>query len=260
MPALLEFQNRFRDALIAGGDAAAAGLIRDDGMPAEARIDVYRNNVFVSLKRVLLDGFPVVCRLVDERFFLYATDEFIRAHPPEQACLFAYGERFADFLAQFEPCRALVYLPDVARFEWLMHVAAFAAEATPILSSALASVAEADTPHLVLTLEPSLGYLRSAWPIDQIWRANRPGADTEATIDLHAGGVTIEVRRVAEDVVFRSLDEATYSFRSRLAEGSRLEAAADAVLAIDPSFDLQAALARLFAEGAIVGFSVSVRT
>ena len=72
--------------------AALGGLIRDDGLPADARLDIYRNNVFVSLKQVLKDTFPVVCRLVDERFFVYATDEFIRANPPEQACLFAYGE------------------------------------------------------------------------------------------------------------------------------------------------------------------------
>jgi len=108
MPALRELQAEFRQALL-GGDAAALGrLIRDDGLPADARLDIYRNNVFVSLKQVLKDTFPVVCRLVDERFFVYATDEFIRVNPPEQACLFAYGGGFTDFLAEFPPCRGLV--------------------------------------------------------------------------------------------------------------------------------------------------------
>jgi len=260
MPGLRELQGQFRAAMIGGETAVLAGLIRDDGLPDETRLDVYRNNIFVSLKQVLMDVFPVVCRLVDERFFLYATDEFIRAHPPEQACLFGYGDRFAAFLARFEPCRELPYLPDVARLEWLMHIAAHAAEAAPIQAGALVSVAAESAPDLTFALDPSIGLLQSPWPVDRIWRANRPGTDAATTIDASAGGVMIEVRRVGDDVVFRHLDLATYCLRSRLADGSRLEAATDAALAVNPSFDLQAAFASLFEENAVVGYYVKPRT
>ncbi len=157
----------------------------------------------------------MVCRLVDERFFRYAADEFIRLHPPEQACLFAYGSRFADFLAEFPPCRELVYLPDVARVEWLMHVASHAAEAAPLSLAALVSVAAADMPNVVFRLHPSIGFLDSRWPVDRIWRANSGGFEGEATINLDVGGVRMEVRRVEEDVVFRQLDPAIYAFAQR---------------------------------------------
>jgi Putative DNA-binding domain len=256
MPALRELQAAFCAALIGGDDAAVAALIRDDGLPPSVRLDIYRNNVLASLKQVLIDTFPVVCELVDERFFLYAAHEFIRRHPPDQACLFAYGARFADFLATFQPCRHLVYLPDVARLEWLMNLAAHAENATPLPPSALASVAAHDTPNLILQLDPSLGLLESAWPVDRIWHANQPGAGPDISVDLDAGGARIEVRRVGEKVVLRLLDPATYALRAALDAGRRLEEAAELALTASPALDLATALQDLFADGSVVGFSV----
>jgi hypothetical protein len=256
MPTLRELQTEFCHALLAGEEARLARLIENDGLPVAARLDIYRNNVFVSLKQVLLDCYPVVCRLVDERFFLYAAHEFIRRHPPVEACLAAYGEHFADFLATFPPCRELVYLPDVARLEWLMHRAAHADAATPLAPASLAAIAAADLPALVLAFDPSLGFLHSAWPIDRIWRANQPGADPEARIDLDAGGVWIEVRRRGEDVVFRGLDAATYALRAALAAGQPLGAATEAALVVDPSFGLVAAFGELFSDGSVQGLTV----
>ena len=107
---LPKLQTAFRLALL-GGDAGARSAFRalvDAGDPAaEERIEVYRNNVFASLTDVLEETFPVICRLVDERFFSYAAHEFILAHPPDRPCLSEYGSGFADFLESFPPCREL---------------------------------------------------------------------------------------------------------------------------------------------------------
>ena len=254
MPALRELQAGFRRALF-GEAAALGGLIRDDGLAADTRLDIYRNNVFVSLKQVLKDAFPVVCRLVDERFFVYATDQFIRGDLPQQACLSVYGERFADFLAGFPPCRELVYLPDVARLEWLINVAAHAPESAPIPPAALNAVAAADAPALVFRLDPSLGFLESPWPVDLIWHANQPDADT--AVDLNGGGARLEVRRTGETVRCRRLDTATFVLRSMLAAGHRLEAATDAALAADPCFEFTAAFGDLFTSGSVVDWTIA---
>jgi hypothetical protein len=257
MHTLRELQAEFRQALLGYGKAALRGLICDDGLPIAVRLDIYRNNVFVSLKQVLKDTFPVVCRLVDERFFVYATDEFIRSDPPEQACLFAYGGRFADFLAAFPPCRELVYLPDVARLEWLISVAAHAAESMPLSPGALNSVGESDSPNLVFRLDPSLGFLESPWPVDRIWLANQPECDPEDAVDLNMDGARLEVRRAGETVLFRRLDPATFALRSLLAGGHRLEAATEAAFAADPHFEFTAAFGDLFTSGSVVDWSVA---
>jgi hypothetical protein len=115
MPPLREMQAAFGDALLGGPVEPAVAYILGDGLTPEARVDIYRHHVFATLTAALQATFPVVCRLVHERFFGYAADEYIRAHPPTGPCLFQYGSSFPAFLAGFEPCRPLPYLPDVAR-------------------------------------------------------------------------------------------------------------------------------------------------
>jgi len=255
MPALREVQAAFRHAVLDGDDGALAALVAEDGIAAPERLAVHRNNVRISLADVLRAAFPAVCRLVDERFFAYAAHAFVAAQPPRGACLADYGAGFADFLAEFPPCREIAYLADVARFEWLMQRAAHAADSTPLAPAALTGVAAKDTPRLVLRLDPALGYLASPFPIDRIWRANRPDATGDAAVALGGGGVHLEIGRRGADVVFRALDAATFALRRAMSGGAPLAAATVAALAANPAFDLAAAIADLFRDGAVVALT-----
>lgn len=257
MPMLHELQASFRRALLEGDTAAIGQFVQEDEGPE--RFAIHRNNVLISLTDVLAETFPAVRRVVDERFFAYAAHEFITRHPPERACLSEYGGAFPDFLAGFPPCAGLPYLPDLARFEWLMTVAAHAADAAPADPGWLDMVPPEATPRLLLQLHPSCGFLASPWPIDRIWRANRPSATAEETIDLDdihldAGGVRLEVSRQAGDVVYRLLDEPSFAFREALGKGASLQEAAEASLAADADFDIAEAFATLFREGVVTAF------
>src|SRR5262249_59910292 len=131
MPALREVQAAFRDALVGGDDSLAAAAIASDGMRPDARLRIYRHHVFATLTAALKATYPVVCRLVDERFFDYAADCYIRTRPPSAPCLFEYGGDLSEFLAAFEPCRHLASLPTVRRLEWRLTAAALARAAPP---------------------------------------------------------------------------------------------------------------------------------
>jgi hypothetical protein len=254
MLGLPEVQAGFARAFLGCDDPGLLDAIAEDGLPAGVRLDIHRNTVLASLTEALADAFPVVCRLLDERFFRYVAAEFIRAHPPAQACLSLYGAEFPEFLATFPPCRTLVYLPDIARLEWLMHWAAFAEDAEPLSPTALSGAI--DVERLIFGLDPSLGLLSSPWPIDRIWRANRRGADGVEVIDLSSGGVHLEVRRLADAVVLRNLDAGTCVFRATLCRRSTLLRAAESALGADPGFDLARAVADLFRDGAVIAIAV----
>jgi hypothetical protein len=230
MPTLRELQSHFRAALLDGDGRAAVAAVHDGDLGAPARLAVYRHHVVTSLTATLESTYPVVARLVDPRFFRYAADRFIRAHPPTGPCLFEYGAGLADFLAGFEPSRHLAYLPDVARLEWAMNVALHAPDVSLLDPEALRF-------PTAIALHPSLTLLASPWPIDTIWYANQPDASEQA-VDLDAGQVRLQVWRAGDDVVFRRLAVGAYAFREALGRTGAVELAAGAALATDPALDL----------------------
>jgi len=258
VPPLRELQKAFGRALLGPDDAIPPG-VRGDGLAPSARVQIYRHHVLTTLTEALKDTYPVVCRLVDERFFAFAADRYIRTCPPTAPCLFEYGASFPQFLTLFPPCQGLAYLPDVARLEWAINAALHALDNDPIDPAGLARVPAADLTRLVVRLHPSLSFIDSAWPIDRIWRANQPEADPDLRVDLNAGGVRLEVRRCGDDVVFRALAPAVYALRRALADGRDLGAAAEAAVAAEPDFDLAVALRDLLDETLIVNLTLLSR-
>jgi hypothetical protein len=255
MSMLLELQMRLRRAVLGGDTGEIVAAIQGDGLDPAARLGIYRHHAFSTLGDALQATFPVVCRLVDKRFFAYAAHEYLREHPPHSRCLVEYGADFADFLVRFTPCEQLPYLPDVARFEWALNIAATVREETPLQAETLAAIPPEEAAYVSLRLQPSLSYFASSWPIDAIWQANK--TDEVPTIDLASGGTSLEIRRASEAVAWRRLDPGTFVFRTALADGLVLAAAMAAATLRDPAFDLTAALWRVFAEGLAVGFVIS---
>jgi Putative DNA-binding domain len=252
---LRELQLQLRRAVLGGDSPELVATIRGDGLAPAARLEIYRNHAFITLGAVLEGKFPVVCRLVDKRFFAYAAHEYLRAHPPHSRCLVEYGADFADFLAGFEPCRGLPYLADVARFEWALDIAVTLREAAPLPIGALAAAAAGRAACLVLRLQASASYFASCWPIDAIWQANQ--ASEVPAVDLASGATCIEIGRAGDAVTWRRLDPGTFAFRRALAAGLALDAAAATATANDAAFDLAAALKLVFAEGLAIGFGNS---
>jgi hypothetical protein len=261
---LRELQAAFGRASLVGDEAGIdAGLedaIAGDGLSPGARVAIYRHHVLDTLTGVLEVAYPVVSRLVHERFFAYAANQYVGACPPAGPCLSEYGASFPEFLEGFPPCRPLPYLPDVARLEWALHRARHAEDAIAINPAVLLDGRIDQLARATFRLHPAVSLLASPWPIDAIWRANQPDADPDLTVDLRRGRVQLEVRRDGDDVVFRALDAAGYAFRSSLGAGHALAEALGAARAMDSSFDLARTLRELFAADVLIGFTLSLET
>ena len=256
MPALRELQAAFLRAMFGPDEPELLEAIAGDGLLPAARLQIYRHHVLTSLTDVLQATFPVVCRLVDERFFRYAADAYMRQYPPEAPCLFEYGAYFPAFLAAFPACRHLEYLADVARLEWALNTALHAEVRVPLDPAELGGLAPHNVAQLTFQFDPSVTLLDSPWPIDQIWRVNQTDDGVYAPMDLNAGEVSLEIRRWEDDVGFRRLDHASYTFRTTLAAGHSLAMAAEAAMAASQEFDCVAALHELLTDGVISGFTL----
>lgn len=257
MSRLRDLQCGVGQAVLGGDEESIVAAIQGDGLEPAARLNIYRNHYNTSLADALKATFPVVCRILDARFFGYAASEFIKTNPPRQVCLFEYGEALPAFLESFPPCAQLAYIGDVARLEWLINSALHSPAVPPIDSRDLAHLDSADYPRLILALQPSLRFIESRWPIDRIWHENKPGAEGDGAVNLGAGGCRLEIRQLGDDVVFRSLESGEFALRSALLKGHTLDTAVAAALASDPLFDTAHGLRRLFAEGLVTGFTLA---
>lgn len=255
MLALPELQGAFRDALLDGNPKRILREIEERRIGAAGALAIYRNHVRISLTAALRTTFPVVCKLVDERFFGFAAHAYFQVQPPTAPCLAEYGATFPDFLAGFTPCRALPYLADVARLEWALNLAQIAPHGERLDRAALAALPPGALPRLVFSFDTSMQLLASAYAIDRIWLANQEPVQP-GVVEI-AGASRLQVYRAVDGPVFVALDPAQFIFRHALKRGLPLGDAAEAASAADPMFDLALELRRMIQEDVISGFTLT---
>ena len=226
MPTLREVQAAFAQGLMSGEATPVAPYLAEGGaIPAANRLNIYRNTFRGTLVAALRITYPAVDRLVGERFFDGAARAFIASHVPQLANLNAYGAEFGDFLAGFAPAASLPYLPDVARLEWAVGLAANAPDTPPLDAAALAQVPEADQGRIRFRPHPSTRLVRLAYDADRIRQAVIE--QREGEMGALAPGPTpfwLIIHRAGIDVVFRRLTDAEARFTAALLEGKPFEA------------------------------------
>jgi hypothetical protein len=218
MRSLLELQREFGDELLGAGGAP--------------RMAIYRGNAFGNWHGALASAYPVVRRIVGEAFFGTMAREYARACPSQSGDLNEYGAALAQFVERHDGTRDLPYLSDVARLEWLVHRAYFAAEPARFDVSRPTEV----------RLAPSCGLMASDWPVASIWQAHQEGGRPEL-VDLGAGPERALVHRPDWRVEVTALRAGDFRFLELVRAGETLGAALAAAVAEDAGFVPRLALA-----------------
>jgi uncharacterized protein len=237
MPSLLEDQRALAAAFMS--PAATGGLA------------VYRSNVYGNWASALAGAYPIVRKIVGEAFFEGMAREYARSHPSTSGDLNEYGGRLAEFLTGFPQTQDLPYLPDVARMEWLVHRAYYAADTKPFDIALFRTTSIEECAALRLSLSPACALLASRWPLGRIWTIHQDDYVGEFAVDLGSGPDRILVHRPRWRVQVRSLAAEEYRFLESAGHGASLGEALEAAVAEDAGFEPSAALARWVDAGVI---------
>lgn len=253
MSALPELQRAVAAAVFAGSDATTALAAHCAGDPAAiaAGLRAYRRNVIGTLSAAVIASYPVVGRIVGERFLAAAARAYAQDVPSTQGDLNAYGDAFDRFLEGFEPARGLPYLPAVAHLEWCVQELRAAAETAPRDLAPLAAIAPQDWGALRFMLDPAHALLHSRWPLARIWQINQPGYEGSFELDPD-GAECVLLHRRDTRVAVEAIGRGEFQLLRALGNGHTLEAAADTALAADPAFDLSTVLARRLHDGLVI--------
>jgi hypothetical protein len=254
MLALAELQARFGRALLGSDSRIASVAIAEDGLGPDQRLQVYANNCLTILSGALAAIFPATQQLLGERFFVQAARAFVRKAPPSEGPLFRYGGGFPDYLSLLPDMAPFPFVPDVARFEWVMNEAYHAADCAPLAAAALQALPLERYEGLQLRLHPSARLIGSQYPVHAIWEAARPGA-AETPVDLAAGPVNLLVIRPEFDVIYRVLGKGEAALVGAIADGATLADAGARALDAEPALALDKVLAAHLSGGSFASFS-----
>jgi len=228
--------------------AAALQVGDDEQLPVtdatRANLGYYRGNVIANRSSALASAFPSVHDLVGETYFVALTEAYIRATPSISGNLHDDGTALPGFISSFAPAAELPYLPDVARLDWAIHSAHFAADILPADLTPLQTLDPAGFGQIRVDFHPAVSLVVSAdWPIHAIY-AMHHGA---APANLSAGGESVLVWR--DDLLL--VDVATQSFLQALLTGSSIDQACERAWQNHADFDPSPALAQLFGCGLV---------
>lgn len=258
MDMLPELQKSFTDWVLRGGNQdQISAFIKANGLTAEQRLSVYRNNTQLGLTEALRDGYPVVNKLVGAEFFNHLARSYIRQHPPKAGCLMFFGGQFADFIADFKAAQGLPYLPDVAKLEWLWHEAFHEADAAALDIAMFSRVDPDAYGKLGFALHPSARFLASNFPVLRIWQANQEDYEGDGHISLDEGGCQPLIYRPELGVEIVALNEGEYLLLTLLAKEVTLTQALEQVTIKNPSFDILPVLQRWIAKGLFTEFLIN---
>jgi len=253
VPDLAALQRAFADALTSRSiDAVSVSAFSGPPEGVRRRLGFYRGNVQANGLKALRNAYPICALLVGEEFFDGMACEHGARMPSSSGDLNEYGAAFATFVDGFEPARSVPYLADVARLEWHVHRAHYAADAAAFDVARLAAVPEDRFGELRIALHPACALVESEWPLARLWEVHQPGYEGAFDVDFDAGPHRVLVYRPAFRVLVTALDAGSFAFLSRATAGDSLAAAVASARAVDASFTLDARLAQWVAARVIV--------
>lgn len=142
------------------------------------RLALYRGNLSATAAKALAASYPVIAALVGAEFFDALARHYVRAWPAQDGDLNRFGDRYAEFLAGFPHVAELPYLPDMARLEWAVHRAHYAADAAPVTAQQLGALAPAQLEASRLRLHPACLPFQAPWAVVTLWLAHQPATTT----------------------------------------------------------------------------------
>jgi putative DNA-binding protein len=251
MPSLLEIQHRMRDAVVADEAAGALLPLLTGARDPNARLAIHRHHYQASLTRALLDKFPAVSWLAGERFATAAAQAFAREHPPAAPCITEYGADYPAFLASRAGAERLPYLCAFAELEWHLGQVSIAVDRPSLTVESLAWIDAGELPDHHLILQAGLRHCTAAWPIDDLIKHYLSAAAPERYA-FSAIDVRLEIRGARGEFRIERLARPEFVFRSAIAGGATIGAAAERALDADATFDPGQALLRLVCAGLVI--------
>ena len=222
-------------------------------------LQAYQANGHALAERSLRAAYPVIGMMLGANSFNALARDLWHRQPPERGDLAHWGDALPAFLAASEQLADAPYLADVARAEWALHRAAFAADAQPDPAS-FARLSSEDPETLCLALAPGVCIVTSGFPVASLVLSHLQASPTlaEAADRLRQGqGETALIWRQGMKPCLAPCSRAAAALVGQLLNGLDLSRALDTALAEHlpdaAAFDFSHWLTEAVTQGLVIG-------
>lgn len=218
---LPELQREFTRSVFYDPSPLLMRAIRQDSIAREARLAVYRNNIYVGLFNALKDAYPATCKLVSKDYFRTLVRHYIPAHPPQSGNLDAYGAELPAFIKTQAGAQSYPFLSDFAQLEWLMHECRLAEDDEPISPASLSNLSADDLDKTAIHLRHGVRLMQSLYPLNALWQFANGAMQKPPELTQH-NRYYIIYRHDLLDAWFEPVDEARFIVLKSIATGHTL--------------------------------------
>lgn len=183
---LEHIQNGFADGVYRNDPWLTANVRGAGTLTAEQALGIYQNNTQQSLMALMEQTFPVCAKLVGETCFNSLAHDYVAANPSQDQAIEYYGQYFAAAISAAtdhnSSLRKVMYLSDMARVEWQINRAYFAANKLEFDFNLFADIAASQRTQIRFMMAPGVAVVKLHWPIVRLWQMHQPGYKVEQIV------------------------------------------------------------------------------
>jgi hypothetical protein len=241
------------------GDAAAVDRpwIVTNGLRADQRLRIYRNNTVVGFEKALQETFPAVVRLGGVAWFNQVAQAYQHVNPSRSGDLNGVGDEFAAFLSDQLQGGPYEYFSDVARLDWSYQQCLGESAVLPGNFGGLFRHLQEDLSQLRFAVAAPTRAIESMYPLFEIWNQNRSEKGQSAAIDLRRGASRVLVIRRYDHVEVREVPAPAFALLRAFTAGSTVLEAAATVTDTYGAVEFSDALQRVLGLDVLVGYQLT---
>lgn len=176
MDHLAKIQLTFQDSVLSPGTKSSTAWISASGRANPGtQLSIYTHAYRARLQEVLANDFPAVLMAIGEDDFTLLAEDYIQAYPSHYFSLRDFGIHLADYIAERvrhdEHYHDMLWLHELALFEWTLGDAFDAEDAILFTETDMANIPPENWPQLRFKIHPSVQRMNLEWNAPELWQA-----------------------------------------------------------------------------------------
>ena len=256
---LAEIEKSFMGKLLRpqeNDDVFLAELLPLNAISEEKQLFIYRSNINGAHEKVLSQVYPACLNILGEDYFNQLCRNYRVEHPSTDPDLNNYGKNFSTFITKqlhlHNELIGLEYLPELALLEWQWHSNYYANNDAAFLFDDFALVDLGKQEKIVFMLGNSLSLFVTAYPLLEIWEANRNVINEVQEFIMPDNDTHFCISRVNYYPVVELLDKEDYALLMGMGNGLSLVQLAE----LNENADFHEQLVRFIQKGWVTHFFV----